>query len=70
VALEKRKHASVFKALLGSTWMFLRCYLLQRGFLEGREGFLLAVFHAHHTFYKSIKQLYPDQSCALISAKE
>ena len=40
--------------------MFFRCYILQRGCLEGASGFILAVLQAQGTFYRGIKQLYPD----------
>lgn len=46
--------------LLSTGWMFLRCFLLQGGFMDGRAGFLMAVFNAQGTFYRGIKQLYPD----------
>ena len=40
--------------------MFFRCYILQRGILDGKIGFLFAVFNAQGTFYRGIKQLYQD----------
>jgi glycosyltransferase involved in cell wall biosynthesis len=36
-------------------WTFLRVYLLQAGFLDGREGFLLAVANAEGTYYRYMK---------------
>lgn len=51
---------SLFKTCAASTWMFFRTYCLQRGFLDGREGFLLALFKAQDSFYRGVKQLYPD----------
>lgn len=36
-------------------WMFIRTYLLKRGFLDGPEGFLLAVANAEGTYYKYMK---------------
>jgi len=36
-------------------WAFMRCYFLQLGFLDGREGFLLAVLNAEGTYYKYVK---------------
>lgn len=47
--------------IIASTfWMFCRCYLLQRGFLDGTMGFLFSVFQAQGTFYRGVKQRYPD----------
>lgn len=38
--LNKRK-PSFIKTLASTSWMFFRCYVLQRGFLDGRIGFYL-----------------------------
>lgn len=51
---------SWLKTMLGTTWMFFRCYVLQRGFLDGRAGLLFAILNAQGTFYRGIKQLYQD----------
>jgi len=59
--LAEGRKASLIKTCLGAVWMFFRCYIVQRGFLDGREGFLLALFNAQGTFYRGIKQLYPDE---------
>ena len=61
IRLKKNSNASMCKTLTSSTWMFLRCYFLQRGFLDGREGFLFALLNAQGSFYRGIKQLYPDR---------
>lgn len=58
--LEKNKKAGIGRAILASSWMFVRCYFLQRGFLDGRAGFLFAVFNAQGAFYRAVKQAYPD----------
>jgi glycosyltransferase involved in cell wall biosynthesis len=36
-------------------WTFLRTYVLRGGFLDGREGFLLAVANAEGTYYRYMK---------------
>jgi glycosyltransferase involved in cell wall biosynthesis len=36
-------------------WTFLRLYFLRGGFLDGREGFLLAVANAEGTYYRYMK---------------
>lgn len=61
--LEQKQSTSFLKVLAASTWMFFRCYFLQRGFGDGKAGFLMAVFNAQGTFYRGMKQLYPDSSC-------
>lgn len=53
---------SVFSSVLSTLWMFLRCYILQRGFLDGKEGFLFACLNAQGTFYRHLKQVYPDKN--------
>ena len=60
IRIQEKKKTSLSKTMLRTSWMFFRCYILQRGFLEGKEGFLLALFHAQGTFYRGIKQLYRD----------
>ncbi|KTC85429.1 MULTISPECIES: glycosyltransferase family 2 protein [Legionella] len=68
IKIEKNKKPSFAKTLLGTCWMFFRCYFLQRGFLDGKAGFLLAVFNAQGTFYRGIKQLYRDSQLNKIPA--
>lgn len=36
-------------------WSFLRTYIFRAGFLDGREGFLLAVANAEGTYYRYMK---------------
>ena len=42
-------------ALSHGAWAFLRCYVLRRGFLDGRLGFVLAVYVAENTYYRYLK---------------
>ena len=42
-------------ALTHGCWAFLRCYILHRGFLDGRLGFVLAVYVAENTYYRYLK---------------
>ncbi|CEK10298.1 glycosyltransferase family 2 protein [Legionella hackeliae] len=60
IRIEQKNPPNFAKILLGTTWMFFRCYFLQRGFLDGKAGFLFAVLNAQGTFYRGIKQLYRD----------
>jgi len=43
------------QALSHGVWAFLRCYLLRKGFLDGRLGFVLAVYVAEGTYYRYLK---------------
>jgi len=62
IRLAEKKPMGLFQACLGASWMFFRCYLLQRGFLDGRSGFILATLNAQGSFYRGIKQIYPDKA--------
>ena len=52
------KHASFAKILLDPPFAFFRFYILQRGFLDGRLGFILAMFHGFYTMVKYVKLHY------------
>jgi glycosyltransferase involved in cell wall biosynthesis len=49
------KRASVATAVGHGLWTFLKTYVLHAGFLDGREGFMLAVSNAEGTYYKYVK---------------
>jgi hypothetical protein len=36
-------------------WTFLRTYVLRAGFMDGREGFMLAVSNAEGVYYRYLK---------------
>ncbi|WP_153102190.1 glycosyltransferase family 2 protein [Paraburkholderia hayleyella] len=43
------------KALGRGTWAFLRTYVMRCGFLDGRAGFMIAVFNAQTVYYRFLK---------------
>jgi hypothetical protein len=45
------------KAVGHAAWAFFRTYFLRAGFLDGREGFMLAVSTAESTYYRYAKLL-------------
>lgn len=49
------RNASFAKAVGHGLWAFVRTYVLQRGFLDGRMGFVLAVSNAEGTYYRYLK---------------
>lgn len=53
---------SFSKAIVHSMWNFFRGYVLRCGFLDGKEGFMLAVSNAEGTYYRYLKLLYLKQS--------
>jgi glycosyltransferase involved in cell wall biosynthesis len=52
------KKSNLFIALIRSKWMFFKSYFLHCGFLDGREGFILALSSAMNTFYCYMKLAY------------
>ena len=55
---QQHKKSSILKAILHAKWCFIRGYLLRLGFLDGREGFILAVSNALGVFYRYVKLIY------------
>ena len=56
------KKSSLFKAITHALWMFFRVYFLKRGFLDGREGFILAVSFAEGSYYRYLKLMYLNET--------
>lgn len=54
-AFAKGKKSSPAKAVLHGMWAFIRTYILQAGFLDGPQGFALAISNAHGTYYRYMK---------------
>lgn len=46
------KRGSLAGATLHGFWCFFRMYLIKKGFLDGSQGFLIAVLSAHSVFCK------------------
>ncbi|MES2283135.1 MAG: glycosyltransferase family 2 protein [Pseudomonadota bacterium] len=51
----KGQSASLFKAITHGVWAFFRTYVLRRGFLDGKMGFVLAISNAEGTYYRYLK---------------
>ena len=47
-----RKSSGPLKAVARSAWTFAKSYLLQRGFLQGREGLVISAYKAQTVFWK------------------
>ncbi|QDU00981.1 SPBc2 prophage-derived glycosyltransferase SunS [Gimesia chilikensis] len=52
---EEQQEASLCKAICHGTWTFIRTYFLRAGFLDGKEGFMLAISNAEGTYYRYLK---------------
>lgn len=55
------RKAGIAGAVLRGLWAFLRTYFLRGGFLDGREGFMLAVAIAEGTYYRYAKLMLLDK---------
>ncbi|MDR5731529.1 glycosyltransferase family 2 protein [Caballeronia sp. LZ025] len=49
------KRGSLGIAITRGFWAFVRTYVLRRGFLDGRAGFMIAVFNAQTVYYRFVK---------------
>jgi glycosyltransferase involved in cell wall biosynthesis len=49
------RRATLAGAVARGMWSFVRTYVLRAGFLDGREGFMLAVSNAEGTYYRYVK---------------
>jgi glycosyltransferase involved in cell wall biosynthesis len=59
---EKGKTASLKKAVAHAVWAFFRTYIFRAGFLDGREGFMVAVSTAEGTYYRYVKLMLLNRS--------
>ncbi len=50
-----KKKASFFKALFRGWFAFFKSFFLKRGFLGGKEGFIISLYNANTAFYKYVK---------------
>jgi glycosyltransferase involved in cell wall biosynthesis len=54
----KGKRGSLKLAIVHGVWAFVRTYIIRAGFLDGSEGFMLAVSNAEVTYYRYLKLFY------------
>ena len=60
---QQNRRGSLAAAIGHGLWTFFRTYVLRAGFLDGREGFLLAISNAEGTYYKYLKlMLFSEKS--------
>jgi len=55
---ERGRRASLGTAIAHGLWAFIRTYILKCGFLDGREGFAMAVSTAEASYYRYLKLMY------------
>lgn len=49
------RSTSIWKAILHGWFAFFKSYVLKKGFLEGKEGFIISAYNGHTSFYKYLK---------------
>ncbi len=54
-AFAQGKTSTPLKAVLHGAWSFFRTYFLRAGFLDGPQGFTLAMSNAQGTYYRYVK---------------
>lgn len=59
-ANKKRHTPSIFKAMIASKWLFFRNYFIKGWMLDGKAGLALAVYQAQGSWYRYLKQVFPD----------
>ncbi|QWD90167.1 glycosyltransferase family 2 protein [Polynucleobacter sp. MWH-Braz-FAM2G] len=60
-AFARGKSSSPLKAVLHGVWAFFRTYILRAGFLDGGQGFALAISNGQGTYYRYIKLWHLNQ---------
>jgi glycosyltransferase involved in cell wall biosynthesis len=59
---ERGQKGGLAKAVGHGLWMFIKTYFIKCGFLDGREGFILAVSNAGGAYYRYLKLMYRGES--------
>ena len=54
-AFAQGKTSSPLKAVIHGIWAFIRTYIIRAGFLDGGQGFALAISNGQGTYYRYIK---------------
>ncbi|NGX27908.1 MAG: SPBc2 prophage-derived glycosyltransferase SunS [Candidatus Anoxychlamydiales bacterium] len=52
---KNKKKSSLFKAILHGLFAFFKSYIIKRGFLAKKEGFIISIYNANTAFYKYLK---------------
>jgi len=58
---ERGRDATMGGAIWHGAWTFFRTYVLRSGFLDGREGFMLAVSNAEGAYYRYLKLMFLNE---------
>lgn len=58
---KKNVKSSLKQAIGHGIWAFFRSYIVRAGFLDGREGFILAISTAESSYYKHLKNMFLEK---------
>ena len=64
------RKAGLAGAVLRGLWAFTRTYFLRGGFLDGREGFMLAVSNAEGAYYRYLKLMLLRENRGAVSGEQ
>lgn len=59
---QQHQTGNLSKAVLHGLAGFIKTYLIKKGFLDGKEGFILAVANAQGSYYRYLKLYYMSDS--------
>jgi len=62
--IRKGKSFNIFSPITHSSWIFIKTYLLKRGFMDGFAGLVVSVLSTMHVFIKYSKALIKRQQSA------
>lgn len=57
-----KKKSSLPKALLHGGFAFFKSYVLKRGFMGGKEGYIISLYNGQTAFYKYLKLAYASRT--------
>lgn len=55
---QNNRSSGLFKAISHGLAAFIRNYILRAGFLDGKVGFILAIYQAECSYYRYLKAMY------------
>ena len=58
----KGKPSSLWRAVSHGIFAFFKSYILKRGFMGGREGFVISVYNGNTAFYKYLKLIEANRT--------
>ncbi|MBP9841053.1 MAG: glycosyltransferase family 2 protein [Simkaniaceae bacterium] len=60
---EGKKKGSLSKAIFHGFFAFFKSYIIKRGFLDGKEGWIISAYQGHMAYYKYLKLMEKSPLC-------